>query len=133
MKVLDSDHCIAILRGHLDLSRHAATDDQLAVTAISVGELVHGVHKSAAPERNLSRLDVLLAQLVVLPFSDPAARRFGFLKAQLERAGNRLDDADLQIGCTALAAGLPLLTHNRKHFERIPGLVLEDWLNSPDR
>ena len=46
MKVLDSDHCVAILRGQLDLSAHVAPDEELAVSAVSVGELVHGAAKS---------------------------------------------------------------------------------------
>jgi len=55
-------------------------------------------------------------------------RRFGALKAELERAGNVVADLDLQIASIALQRGLPLLTHNRQHFERIPDLQIEDWL-----
>jgi predicted nucleic acid-binding protein len=42
MKILDSDHCVAILRAQLDLTGRVAPDEELASTAISVGELVHG-------------------------------------------------------------------------------------------
>lgn len=128
MRILDSDHCVAILRGHLALERYAAPGDEIAVTTISVGELTHGAHKSARAAENLTRLDVLLAQVNILPFNSTAARRFGALKAQLERAGRRLADLDLQIGSIALDAGAPLVTHNRRRFERIPDLQVEDWL-----
>ncbi len=128
MKILDSDHCIAILRGQLNLANQVAPSEELAVTAISVGELTHGAHKSARVTENLARLDVLLTTVAILSFDERVARRFGALKAQLERAGTSVSDLDLQIASIALENGAPLVTHNRQHFERMPGLILEDWL-----
>ena len=128
MKLLDSDHCIAVLRGELNLMQFAAPSDVLYTTAISVAELTHGAHKSARRRENLARLEVLLAGLTVLPFDTPSARAFGTLKAELENAGKRLADLDLQIASIALSHELPLVTHNQRHFSRIPRLVLEDWL-----
>ena len=130
MKLLDSDHCIAILRGELDLTRFVAPLDILYTTSISVAELTHGAHKSARPRENLARLEVLLAGLIVLPFDAPAARQFGALKAQLEKSGIPLADLDLQIASIALSHGFPLVTHNQRHFVRIANLVLEDWLEA---
>ncbi len=128
MKILDSDHCIALLRGQLNLADRVSPTEELAVTAISVGELTHGAHKSARASENLARLDVLLGTVAVMPFGEPAARRFGALKAELERKGTPVSDLDLQIASVALENGVPLVTHNRQHFERIAGLMLEDWL-----
>ena len=129
MRILDSDHCVAILRGLLVLEEHVDPTEDLGVTAVSVGELVHGAAKSARAERYLAALDVLVAALTVLPFDERCAQRFGVLKARLERAGERLDDLDLQIAATVLAAGGRLVTHNSAHFERIAELGLEDWLS----
>ena len=128
MKILDSDHCIALLRGKLDLRERVSALEELAITAISVGELAHGAHKSARAAENLARLDVLLATLTVLPYDELAARQFGTLKAGLESSGRRLSDLDLQIAAIVLQHGAPLISHNRQHFERVPALVLEDWL-----
>lgn len=128
LKILDSDHCIAILRGNLDLRQWVKPTDSLAVTAISVGELTHGAHKSFNSAQNISRVDVLLSEMIVLPFDNLAARRFGWLKAHLEKAGMRLPTADLQIGAIALTQDAPLVTHNQKHFSRVPELKLEDWM-----
>ena len=87
VKILDSDHCIALLRGQLNLAARVAPSEELAVTAISVGELTHGAHKSARVTENLARLDVLLATVTILPYDERTARRFGALKADLnERA-----------------------------------------------
>jgi tRNA(fMet)-specific endonuclease VapC len=128
MKILDSDHCVALLRGNLDLRGQAAPTEKLGVTAISVGELVHGVHKSARAAENLARLDVLLAALTVLPYDEGAAHQFGLLKARLEQDGMRLSDLGLQIASISLQHQAPLITHNQQHFERVPDLALEDWL-----
>lgn len=128
MKILDSDHCIAILRGKLDLRNNADPNDELAITAISVGELMHGAHRSQRPVDNLARLDVLLASLTILPFDESSARRFGMIKANLESTGAPLHDLDLQIASIAMEHNLPLLTHNKKHFSRIEKLIIEDWM-----
>jgi tRNA(fMet)-specific endonuclease VapC len=128
MKLLDSDHCIALLRGRLMLQKWILPSEELAITAISVGELCHGAYKSVRSVQNLARIDLLLATVTILPFEQGAAQRFGYLKATLEQAGQRLADLDLQIASIALEYNTPLVTHNKRHFERIPGLVLEDWL-----
>jgi predicted nucleic acid-binding protein len=73
MKILDSDNCIALLRGRLGLWERVAAREELAAIAISVGELVHGAHKSARAAENLTRLDVPLAALTVLPCKQPHA------------------------------------------------------------
>jgi tRNA(fMet)-specific endonuclease VapC len=130
MIILDTDHCIAILRQKLDLGNHVAADDELFITAITVSELTHGANRSSHREDNLSRLEVLFAALTVLPFDEMAARRCGQLKAELEEQGEPLDDLDLQIAGIALVYNLPLATNNTKHFKRIKDLKIENWIQS---
>jgi tRNA(fMet)-specific endonuclease VapC len=128
MIILDSDHWVALLRGRLDLRGRVAPSEELAMTAISLAELSHGACKSARAADNLARLDVLAALTVVLSFDEGAARRFGALKAELERAGAGLSDLDLQIASIALTRQCVLVSHNRRHFDRVPELVVDDWL-----
>jgi tRNA(fMet)-specific endonuclease VapC len=128
MRILDSDHCIAILRKRIDLADHISPDEELATTAISVAELTHGAQRSERHDDNLARLEVLLSALFILPFDESTARRFGRLKANLEATGEPLDDMDLQIASIALENNLPLLTNNTKHFKRIEGLQLQNWI-----
>lgn len=131
MKILDSDHCVAILRGQLDLTGLINPDEELGVTAVSVGELVHGANKSQRAEDNLARLDVLLAAMTVLPYDEWSARRFGELKARLEQTGEVISDLDLQIASIALEQEATIVSHNQKNFSRLitlAGLLLEDWL-----
>ena len=70
MKILDSDHCVAILRARLDLTGHVIPDEELAITTISVGELVHGASKSQSAADNLARLDVLLAAFTIYSYDE---------------------------------------------------------------
>ena len=128
MRILDTDHCIAILRQKLDLGDHVAADEELFITSITVAELIHGVNRSLNREDNLTRLEVLLAALTVLPFDEMAGRRFGYLKAELEEKGETLDDLDLQIASIALDQNFPLVSNNTKHFKRVKNLKLENWL-----
>ncbi len=128
MKLLDTDHCIALLRGQLDLNAHVSPQEELATTAISVAELTQGAHRSRHSEDNLARLEVLLSVLVILPFDEAAGRKFGALKAGLEAKGEPLDNLDLQIASIAIENQCPLLTNNSRHFSRIEGLQLVNWL-----
>lgn len=126
--ILDTDHCVAILRGTLNVDGHVSPVTPLFVTAITVGELVYGARKSDRAEQNLAQVDLLLAGVAVLPLDEAAARRWGTLKDALRRDGMLLAEPDLQIAAIALYHGLPLATHNQRHFQRIPGLALLDWL-----
>ena len=128
MRILDTDHCMAILRQKLDLREHVAADEELFITSITVAELTHGAIRSLHREDNLARLEVLFAALTVLPFDEMAGRRFGHLKAELEAKGEPLDDLDLQIASIALDHSLPLATNNIKHFRRVQELRLENWI-----
>lgn len=101
-------------------------------TSITLGELVYGAQRS--PERStvlLERIDTLIPQqLPVLPFDESAAHRFGSLRAELERAGKAIGEADMRIASIALAHGLTVITANVRHFQRVAGLDVEDWLAS---
>jgi tRNA(fMet)-specific endonuclease VapC len=126
--VLDTDHCIAILRGKLDVSVHISPTANLYVTAITVSELVYGAHKSDRASAHLAQVDLLLDAVTVLPFDEQSARRFGELKDALRRMGSPIAEPDLQIASIALHHMLPLVSHNQRHFARVQGLKLLDWM-----
>lgn len=127
--ILDSDHCIEILRGRIDFSMRLSSDPDLFVTTPTVVELWYGGYNSVTPERHFPAVQRLLDQVAILPFDALAAREMGRLKAMLRRSGMIIPDIDLQIGSIALTNGLPVATHNRRHFDRISGLMLIDWLS----
>lgn len=126
--ILDTDHCIAILRGQLDIANRLAPGEPVFITAISVSELVYGAQKSTRPEYHTEQVETLLQGATVLPLDQSAATTFGKFKAQLQRDGNLIADPDLYIASIALTRHLPIATHNQRHFDRIPNLALTDWI-----
>lgn len=108
----------------------AVPPEQQSTSSITLGELVYGAHRLSDRAPELLRLieETLLANLVVLPFDSAAARRYGELRAALERRGTPIGDADTRIAAIALATDSTVVTANTRHFERVPGLSVENWL-----
>ena len=106
--------------------------EQQFTSSITLGELVYGAYR--VPARTVSLLEQLeqhlLPNLRVLPFDSQAARRYGEVRAELEQGGTPLGDADLRIGAIALSRRLVVVTGNARHFQRIPGLDAENWLET---
>ena len=69
----------------------------------------------------------LRASVAWSDWTEPAAHRFGAVKAELARAGKRVDDFDVATASIALALGASVATCNRGHFQVIEGLDIEDW------
>ena len=131
MKVLDSDTCIGILRGRAEvLERRSAEIDEVATTWVTASELFYGAAKSSKPEANAALIVQFLNTLTVLTPDLASARLFGELKARLAINGRIVADADLFIAAISVSLGATLVTGNRKHYERFPGLVIEDWLRA---
>jgi tRNA(fMet)-specific endonuclease VapC len=131
VKILDTDHCVALLRGVLDLRSLVSPSEELAITSIGMAELLYGACKSERTADNLASVDALLSALTILDFDELSARGYGHLWALLEKTEQRISDLDLQIACIALAWEAVLVTHNQEHFKRLVGLAdltLEDWL-----
>ncbi len=129
MRLLDTDTCIAILRGNAAvLERRAATQDEVATTWITAAELHYGAAKSKVPEKNRALVRTFLGTLPILSLDEASAQIFGEAKALLERQGQRLADADLLIGAIAAACRAIVVTGNRRHYQRIPGVAVEDWI-----
>lgn len=99
-------------------------------SSINLGELFFGAYRIRARRDRLLRAIRDLATSVdrVLPFETNAAARYGQLRAELELQGQPLADADLRIAAIALVHGLTVVTGNVRHFDRVPGLGIENWL-----
>ncbi len=102
----------------------------MATTWITAAELFYGAAKSRAPEENRALVASFLATLPVLGLDEASAQIFGEAKALLERRGQRLADADLFIGAIAVVRQATVITGNRRHYERIPGVAVETWIRA---
>ena len=128
--MLDTNICIFVMkgRGAALAARFEAEAERLRISSVTLAELTYGVAKSAAPERNRRALEALVARLAVVPFDTAAAWLYGELRGDLERRGQVIGPYDLMIAAHARALGDVLVTNNRREFDRVAGLVVEDWL-----
>ncbi|HMD86870.1 MAG TPA: PIN domain-containing protein [Terriglobia bacterium] len=103
----------------------ATGDQDAALSAVGLTELVHGIYRASTAEIRFHReafLNELLADLTVYPYTRETALLAGKLDGEQQSLGIVIPFADLLIGATALALSYSVLTDNVRHFERIPGL-----------
>lgn len=132
--LLDTNICIYIakhnppaVREHF--ARHAASE--LAMSTITLGELRFGAEKSQARERALSTIAQLEGLLSVYPLPVSAGEHYGQIRALLQRQGQPIGNNDLWLAAHARAEGWILVTNNEREFVRVPGLQVENWVQSP--
>jgi tRNA(fMet)-specific endonuclease VapC len=101
---------------------------RMAISVITLAELVHGAEKSQFPARNLSTVEDFCSRLQILPDGDAVSYHYGNIRASLEKVGKQIGVNDLHIAAHARSHGLVLVTNNLGEFERVPGLLLENWV-----
>jgi tRNA(fMet)-specific endonuclease VapC len=99
------------------------------ISTITVSEVVYGAMKSTRPDYHLDNLqNILLPAVNVVGFDSKSAYVCGRLRAELDKQGQPLDLADLEIAAISIANNFTLITGNTRHFQRIKTLHLENWL-----
>jgi predicted nucleic acid-binding protein len=131
--ILDSSVIIASERRGENVERliervvTVAGDQEAALSAIGLTELIHGLYRAKTPAMRFQRqsfLDELLADLTVYPYTKETAMLAGKLDGEQQSKGVVIPFGDLLIGATALSLGFSVLTANLRHFQRIPGLTV---------
>jgi tRNA(fMet)-specific endonuclease VapC len=133
--LLDSNVCIACLRRKPWAIKvlESVSLNSVAVSSLSVGELVLGTHLSEDPSRELAKVEAFLRPIQVLPFGWDEAIQWANLDARLRKQGNRIEAEDAMIAATAMALGMTLVSGNTKHFDRVKGLKVVDWEHHPPK
>ncbi|MBK8071086.1 MAG: type II toxin-antitoxin system VapC family toxin [Ramlibacter sp.] len=101
---------------------------QMAISSITLAELIHGAEKSAHMAQNLRVVEDFCSRLDVLPYTPKAAAHYGSIRASLERTGQPIGVNDLHIAAHARSEGLILVTNNEREFSKVPALQLENWV-----
>ena len=99
----------------------------MAISAITLAELLHGAEKSSKPPANLAVVEDFCSRLEVLPYTARAAQHYGAIRAKLEIRDQTIGVNDLHIAAHARSEGLTLVTNNLREFERVDALQLENW------
>jgi tRNA(fMet)-specific endonuclease VapC len=125
--LLDSNAIIAIMKGNPGflerLKLHQPQD--FGIPAIVAHELFYGAYKGMRVAENVARVEAL--QFEIVDFAREDARQAGEVRARLTTAGTPIGPYDVLIAGQALARALTLVTHNTREFQRVSGLIFEDW------
>ena len=128
--LLDTNICIYAMKGPPPAlaARFDQEQDGLAISSMTLAELLFGVANSDRPERNREGLALFLTKVSIADFGVQAAEHFGTIKAQHRRSGTPVGPHDMLIGAHARSLGFTLVTNNRREFDRIPDLKVENWV-----
>jgi tRNA(fMet)-specific endonuclease VapC len=128
--MLDTNICIYAIKHKPDTVIQkflSHNPEELCISAITYAELMHGVEKSMAVERNRIAMSLFLSPITILGFDGSAAEEYGKIKAELEKNGTPIGPMDTLIAGHAKSSGLILVTNNTRAFKRVVGLTVEDW------
>lgn len=101
--------------------------DTACTSIVVASEIRFGLQRGAS-DRVRQQMETLLAAVDILPLEAPADAHYGEIRAHLEKLGQPIGANDLFIAAHARALGLVMVTHNLREFQRVPGLLVEDWL-----
>lgn len=128
--MLDTNICIYLIKQQprevIDRFQGIVPGD-MAISTVTLAELMYGVAKSQHREKNSSALELFLAPLEMVDFDFKAAGHYGVIRAYLEKMGTPIGAYDLMIAAHAQSLGLVLITNNEREFQRIPDLMVENW------
>jgi tRNA(fMet)-specific endonuclease VapC len=127
--MLDADTVSYALRGHgqvgVRLLEHPPSE--VCISAITLAELNFGAQAKRSPKirRAIRRFT---QDIAVVPFDEASAERFGGVAAALAARGQPIGLYDTLVAAQALSRGLTVVTNNTRHFSRVPGLAVENWV-----
>ena len=129
--MLDTDMFSFVVDGrHPEVRRKMARkQNSVSISVLTLAEALFGAKK-----KNSQRLESLVGMFrelfPVVPWSENAAEAYAVIRAQLEASGSPIGEMDMLIAASAIAGGYVLVTNNIRHFQRIQGLAMENWVES---
>ena len=112
------------------LSTFNANASRMAISSITLAEVLHGAEKSTRVSENLAAIEDFCSRLEVLPYGPKAAQHYGAIRAALEKLGQPIGVNDMHIAAHARSQGLVLVTNNMGEFARVPALEAENWVHT---
>jgi tRNA(fMet)-specific endonuclease VapC len=112
------------------LAAFNANASRMAISSITLAELLHGAEKSTRVSENLAAIEDFCSRLEVLPYGPKAAQHYGAIRAALEKLGQPIGVNDMHIAAHARSEGLVLVTNNMGEFAWVPALETENWVHT---
>ncbi len=128
--MLDTNICIYTIKHKSELLLNKFikhNPDDICISSITYSELMYGVYKSQAKEKNELAVSLFLSPITILNFDAAAARECGKIRTDLEKKGTPIGPMDMLIAGHAKSENLILVTNNKREFERVEELIIEDW------
>jgi len=133
MYMLDTNICIYVLKNHSKQLRDKfnVTPD-LAISSVVYAELCYGIENGDSPKKQhrFDQLELFVQGLQIIAWDKTAAEHYGKIRAELKRLGTPIGNNDLLIAALARSLMAVLVTNNVREFERVPNLVIENWLEN---
>lgn len=129
--MLDTNICIYVIKHKPEKvfqKLQEVDPSDVCISSVTYAELVHGVEKSAAVDKNRVALSILLANIEILDFDVNAAEGYGKIRADLEKNGTPIGPLDMMIAGHARSLDYTVVTNNVKEFKRVSGLKIENWV-----
>ncbi len=129
--LLDTNICSYVLRSRppsVKARFDEAGDGALATSTVVLAELCYGAARHPQAVAIRREIADLVSRLAVLPWDEAAAEDYGVLRATLEKAGTPLGAMDMMIAAHARSAGLTLVSNDVRHFDRVEGLSVANWV-----
>ncbi len=129
--LLDTDTLSYLMRGQpqalANAQAYRAVHGLYTISAMTQYEVLKGLNAKGAVTR-LRLFEQFTQRNIVLPLNEEVLRQGAAIYGDLRRRGVIIGDADILIAATAVEHGLTLITNNEKHFSRIRGLQVDNWL-----
>jgi tRNA(fMet)-specific endonuclease VapC len=130
-KLLDSDLCVAVIRGRaeaIERYQFEAQNNDLRISAITAFELFYGVHRSGREREEMAKVQAFIdGGPSVADLDTEDAGQAAHIRAALAAQGQMIGAYDVLIAGQARARGWTLLSANIREFSRVEGLAVEDW------
>ncbi|HEU4508304.1 MAG TPA: type II toxin-antitoxin system VapC family toxin [Pyrinomonadaceae bacterium] len=127
--LLDTDSVSFALRGQGEVGARLQTKrpSDLCISAITLAELRYGADRKGSRKLH-ALIDTFAAAVEVVSFDETAAAEFGRIGSILAERGTPIGEFDALIAAHAIALRCTLVTNNVRHFARVQGLVVENWV-----
>lgn len=133
MFLLETDFCIDWLRrkNYARNALAAVLPSDVAISVVTVGELLVGAHCAQAPSKEAAKVEAFLKPIPILDFGRPEAFSFAKISAHLRQQGQLIGVQDAMIAATAEVHQCTVVTKNLKHFQRVKRLQTVNWEAKP--
>ncbi len=133
MYMLDTNICIYVLKNHSDKLRHKfkVTKD-ICISSVTYAELCFGIENGSdnLKEERWRQLGIFTQRLLIDPLDENSGKHYGSIRAQLKKDGTPIGNNDLLIAAHARSIDAVLVTNNVREFNRVPNLVVENWISN---